>query len=123
MFIEKKDSKPKKQYVQSPFKKGIHKCKVCGKKSDWHCRITEDEGLALCKNIPSKYGQDKNGRYKHRLKTDEKSSIAKSYSNKDNGNDLPQNTDTPKANAIDLDKVYCALIENCKLEDSHRKLK
>lgn len=46
------------------FKKGKITCPVCGNTHNYHCSVTEDEGLALCKYVPSDK-QAKDGRYEH----------------------------------------------------------
>jgi hypothetical protein len=52
-----------------PFKKGKIICPVCGKKTDWHCALTIDDSLALCKYRWSDK-QATDGRYIHHLKDD-----------------------------------------------------
>jgi Domain of unknown function (DUF3854) len=49
-----------------PFKKGKITCPVCGNIHHWHCAVTVDDSLALCKNVLSDR-QDSKGRYIHRL--------------------------------------------------------
>jgi len=106
--------KPKK-FVQSKFKKGVITCRKCGRKTDWHCRITEDEGLAYCKFTPNANGKkDKHGRYEHILRTD---SERNSITNTETMNE--KESETVKANAERLNKVYSALLDNLQLEEIH----
>lgn len=54
-------------FTQSKFKKGMITCPVCSHDHHFHCRVTEDEGLALCSCIPSDR-KARDGRYIHILK-------------------------------------------------------
>lgn len=105
----------KKQYPKSDFKEGKQKCPVCGKKSDWKCRVTEDGRFALCKFTPNESGKtDKFGRFYHILIP---SSTKNWVSAKQTTNE--NITQTIKADDDRLDKIYCGLLENLDLEPIH----
>jgi DNA primase len=53
-------------YSQVPFKKGKRTCPVCERTHNYHCSVTVDDSLALCKYRPSEQ-QAKDGRYVHIL--------------------------------------------------------
>jgi Domain of unknown function (DUF3854) len=56
--------------LRPKFKKGKVTCPVCGHEHHWHCSVTEDDSLALCKCVWSDK-QAKDGRYIHVLKKTE----------------------------------------------------
>lgn len=116
-------------YQQSKFKKGKNTCLVCGQVEDWHCRVTEDEGLALCSYTPSDK-KDSNGRYIHILKKNTdlyKLILEKAESENVNSTINAVNTtsnavnagQTLKADADRLNAVYTALLDDLYLDSAH----
>ena len=91
---------------QSKFKKGTITCPVCYHDHHWKCRVTEDEGLALCSCIPSSK-QAKDGRYIH---------ILKPHNNK------PQKqtaVSAPPIRECGIAETYKATVDNCNKVYSH----
>jgi archaellum biogenesis ATPase FlaH len=105
--------KGKETYSERPFRKGPIVCPVCGEKSRYHCRVREDDTLAICKNEPNdkptKDGKgyiyildNSNGQGKKASKAVQKAA-----------------PDIPKADADRLNEVYTALLNSLKLKDLH----
>jgi hypothetical protein len=105
----------RKQFIQSKFKKGKITCPKCERVTDYHCRITEDEGLAYCKYTPNESGKkDIRGRYQHILKTNSEGNLITSTKLMEE-----KESQTVKASVERLDKVYSALLSNLELEETH----
>jgi DNA primase len=96
---------------QSKFKKGVITCPVCYHEHHWKCRVTEDEGLALCSCIPSAK-QAKDGRYVHILKQHnnkpQKQSVVSAPPIKECGI-----AESYKATIDHCNKVYSDLLNEC----------
>lgn len=105
---------------QSKFKKGTITCPVCYHDHHWKCRVTEDEGLALCSCIPSDR-QAKDGRYIHILKPHKnephKQSAASAPPIRERGI-----AESYKATIDHCNKVYSHLLSECLvLSSDHAK--
>jgi len=99
-------------YSQSPFKKGKVTCPVCGKTHHYHCSVTEDGGLAICKHTSSE-NQAQDGRYIHVLSTvPQKGFISASSTSK-------KEVVTERAEADRLHAVYSALLSRLELIPTH----
>ncbi len=100
-------------FTEVKFKRGKITCPVCSNTHHYHCSVTEDEGLALCKYVSSDK-QARDGRYEHILK-----------SSSENVQPLSSNTKSvdletiEKADADRLNRVYTALLEKLKLNETH----
>ncbi len=103
-----------KSFHQSQFKKGVITCSVCGEKSRYHCRITEDEGLAICRNVSSDNPTKDGNGWVHILND---SSIQRNneFSEKSENNVK----DLVKADADKLNEVYSALLNSLELNELH----
>lgn len=107
----------RKQYSQSKFKEGIRTCPVCGNTNDWDCNFTEDGTLVYCRFTPNESGiTDTLGKYKHIFKDDRKSNFVSTKPNIDENV-----TEAVKADAIILDRVYSAFLEQLQLNPIHRR--
>lgn len=109
-FLHKKSEK---DYEPVLFKTGTYNCRVCGKSSDFSCRVTEDEGLAICKYTPSNR-MTKDNRYKHILN---ESSVQE---NRNFVEEMSNYKETSKADSDRLNDVYTTFLYNLQLNDLHR---
>ena len=98
-------------FQESKFKKGMITCPVCSNKHQYHCSVTEDGGLAICKYVPSDK-QAKDGRYEHILNNGIEK-FPPVISNKIELN-VAERADSDK-----LNKVYSALLKGLKLNPNH----
>jgi hypothetical protein len=98
---------------QSKFKKGKILCPVCHHPHAWHCSVTEDERLALCRCVWSEK-QAKDGRYIHVLKPDafreQKQSAVSAPAIRECGS-----AESQKADIKRCDAVYRYLLDRCLL--------
>jgi hypothetical protein len=99
-------------YPQSPFKRGKLTCPVCGRTHHYHCSVTEDGGLAICRNKRSDK-QAKDGRFIHILTTRSDKPFYAVASTTVNENEVE------KADADRLNAVYTTLLRHLKLTPSH----
>ena len=97
--------------LRPKFKKGKITCPVCGHEHHWHCSVTEDDSLALCKCVWSSK-QAKDGRYIHVLKKPDygadRHSVVSAPAISECGT-----AETIKAGADRCDAVYRYLLGNC----------
>ncbi len=100
-------------FTEVKFKKGKINCPVCGNIHNYHCSVTEDEGLALCKYVPSDK-QAKDGRYEHIIKSGSQNVLPLSSDISKVDLDISE-----KADADRLNEVYTALLEKLKLSEIH----
>lgn len=107
-----KDIRPQSQFVR-----GRRTCPVCRNTHRYHCSVTADGKLALCKSVPSNR-QSSDGRYIHFLTPDSAETVS----------DIRQTirpggmSETPDGKQRDFnhcDTVYRALLENLKLSVNH----
>lgn len=91
-----------------------HTCPVCGKTHRYHCSITDDEQLAICKHTPSDK-QAKDGRYIHHLTDDAFTPSKPQTATK------PRETkgEITRADADRTHAVYTALLERLTLAPAH----
>lgn len=91
-----------------------HTCPVCGKTHRYHCSISDDETLAICKHTPSDK-QAKDGRYIHRLNDDA------FISSKPRTANVPRETkdELTRADADHTHAVYTAMLERLTLAPAH----
>src|ERR671926_1815997 len=99
-------------YPKPPFKKGKITCPVCGRTHHYHCSVTVDESLALCKYVPSdKVAED--GRYVHALRP---------FVNRVSAGVPPQTVKSDTAECAEDDRlnaVYFALLSELELDAAH----
>lgn len=98
-------------YPKAPFKKGKVTCPVCGKTHRYHCSVTVDESLALCRNRWSEH-QAQDGRYVHILKPNSQRGFAPTTPPK-------QESGAERADADRLNAVYCAMLSRLELSPAH----
>lgn len=99
-------------YAQSNFKRGKITCPVCDKTHHYHCSVTEDGGLAVCRNKWSER-QAKDGRYIHILTpTNYKVGSTSSVSN-------GKNDEVSPADADRLHASYSTLLSHLRLTPAH----
>ncbi|HWT01585.1 MAG TPA: DUF3854 domain-containing protein [Pyrinomonadaceae bacterium] len=101
----------KRQYIQSPFKKGKITCQICGRTDRYHCSVTVDGSLAVCKYKWSDQ-HAKDGRYIHILNPNNSTALYV-------GAPSVQKTEPKKADAKTCDAVYMALLSYLKLNPEH----
>jgi hypothetical protein len=104
-------------YTLPPFKKGKRTCPVCGKTTDWHCSVTIDGAIALCKyRWSEKLAVD--GRYIHSLNDNlnlqTKPTAVSTLPVGECGS-----VAVPRADADLCDAVNRALLESLELTDAH----
>jgi len=87
-----------------------HTCPVCGKTHRYHCSISDDEQLAICKYTPSDK-QAKDGRYIHRLIDNAFTPLKQRTATKSG--------DTIRADADRKHAAYTALLERLTLTPAH----
>lgn len=97
-----------------PFKNETITCPICGEKSRYHCRVREDETLAICRNVTSDKPTKNGEGYIHilnansdRLDQNFTKSIQKS---------IPY---VRKADADRLNEVYTAFLNSLVLNETH----
>jgi hypothetical protein len=95
-----------------PFKKGKVTCPVCGKTHRYHCSVTVDESLALCRNRWSER-QAQDGRYVHILKPNSQRGFTPTTP------PPKQESMTEQADADRLNVVYCAMLSRLELSPTH----
>jgi DNA primase len=99
-------------YTRIPFKKGKVTCPVCGRTHRYHCSVTVDDGLAICKNTWSEI-QAQDGRYIHILKPNSQRLYVPTAA-------TPKVViGTEQADADRLNAVYCAMLSHLKLSPAH----
>lgn len=98
-------------YTQSGFKKGKITCPVCGRTHHYHCSVTEDGGLALCKYKLSER-QAKDGRFIHILNPDVRKLIQATPA-------IKSNSEVKLADADRLHEVYSTLLTHLRLSPIH----
>jgi DNA primase len=98
-------------YTKSRFKKGKITCPVCGRTHRYHCSVTVDGGLALCRNRGSDK-QAEDGRFIHVLTTGWKQGFALS---------LPaaEQAKEERADPDRLHAVYSKLLSKLYLAPAH----
>ncbi len=92
-------------FTEVKFKKGKITCPVCGNTHNYHCSVTEDGGLALCKYVPSDK-QAKDGRYEHILKSGSQNALPLSSDTKNVDLEIAE-----KADADRLNEVYSGFLK------------
>jgi hypothetical protein len=106
------------QFTQSKFKRGKITCPACGNTHRWHCSVTEDEGLALCKNKCSEQ-RSSDGRYIHIMSKSEPVS-SKSLQVSSLGTIQTDKQAEPQiADDETLDLVYSILLSHLRLTPKH----
>ena len=100
-------------FTEVNFKKGKITCPVCGNTHNYHCSVTEDEGLALCKYVISDK-QAKDGRFEHILKSNNENIHSVTPQINKIETKVVEKSDADKLNA-----VYSALLKSLKLEETH----
>jgi DNA primase len=96
----------------SPFRKGRRTCPVCGRTGDYHCSVTQDGGLAICKFRTSDK-PTKDRRYIHILNPLAfEASIKEAFK-------LTKATKPERADADRLHAVYSALLSDLTLTAAH----
>lgn len=100
-------------YPQVPFKRGKRSCPVCGRTHQYHCSVTVDGGLALCRFKWSE-NQAQDGRYIHVLTPNQQKVFAPVPL-------LPLKEEivTERANADRLYTTYSALLSRLELTPFH----
>jgi hypothetical protein len=96
----------------SPFRKGKRTCPVCGRTGDYHCSVTQDGRLAICKFIVSdRPTQD--GRYIHILNPLDFRALVIAAPK-------PVKANPPERAQVDrLNDVYSALLSDLVLTAAH----
>ncbi len=88
---------------------GKHPCPVCGKTHRYHCSISDDGTLAICKYTPSDK-QAKDGRYIHRLSDAFTPPKLRTTT---------EPRETMRANADRTHAVYMEMLERLELAPAH----
>lgn len=99
-----------------PFKKGKKTCPVCGNTHHWHCAVTVDGSLALCKYRYSDR-QDSMGRYIHHL-TDNLYQPQKQTTDSAPSVGERGSVEVERADADHINAVYRTLLEHPILVES-----
>jgi DNA primase len=99
-------------YSKVPFKKGKVTCPVCCKTHRYHCSVTVDESLALCRNRWSE-SHAKDGRYIHILQPNLQKGFTPTTA------PPRQESGTEQADADRLNAVYCAMLSHMELSPVH----
>src|SRR5688572_9517709 len=99
-------------FTQSPFKRGKVTCPVCGKTHRYHCSVTVDGSLALCKNKWSER-QANDGRFIHILTINIGNKISAVSPTSTNESEIK------RADAGKLHAVYTALLSHLTLTPMH----
>lgn len=97
-------------YPKVPFKKGKVTCPVCGKTHRYHCSVTVDESLVLCRNRWSER-QAQDSRYVHILKPEKGFTPTIPLPKQESGSE--------QADADRLHAVYCAMLSHLELSPVH----
>jgi hypothetical protein len=102
---------------QSQFVRGRRTCPMCGNTHRYHCSITTDGKLALCKFVPSSRQAD-DGRYIHLLAPDA-TEMASDIRQAIRRTAMSETPDDSKPDINHCDAVYCSLLESLELSAYH----